>query len=75
MKDGHDGNRSSIASGIHKSERLHPENEKNRENLTNLKDGHDGNKTSIASGIHKSKRLHSDKKENKENLTNHERWA
>jgi hypothetical protein len=35
MKDGHDGNRSSITSGIHKSERLHPYNDKKKENMTN----------------------------------------
>jgi hypothetical protein len=30
MKDGHDENRSSIALGIHKSERLHPEMKKKK---------------------------------------------
>jgi hypothetical protein len=35
MKDGHDDNRSSIASGIHKSERLHPDNKKNRKYMMN----------------------------------------
>jgi hypothetical protein len=30
MKYGHDDNISSIASGIHKSERLHPDKKKNR---------------------------------------------
>jgi hypothetical protein len=31
MKDGHDRNRSSITSGIHKSERLHSDNKKKDE--------------------------------------------
>jgi hypothetical protein len=35
MKDGHDENRSSIASRIHKSERLHPDKKKKIKYLTN----------------------------------------
>jgi hypothetical protein len=35
MKDGHDRKRTSIASGIHKSERLHSDKKENKENLMN----------------------------------------
>jgi hypothetical protein len=63
MKDGHDDNRSSITSGIHKSERLHPDKKKNIKYLSEtMKGGHDGNRSSIASGIHKSEILHPYKK-------------
>jgi hypothetical protein len=35
MKDGHDSNKTSITSGIHKSKILHSDEKENKENLTN----------------------------------------
>jgi hypothetical protein len=49
MKDGHDSNRSSIASGIHKSERLHSDKKENRNKckLRRRSDKNDSKESSI----------------------------